>query len=305
MKMRWLFVLQGSPYQDDAQHAAESPASDVADLGAPDHDVADLGVPDHELERDFHELEQLHDLLEPLDAMDMELVEGSEERAVRSSWLEVADLPVTAGARRTVRDAAYLILDELVRCNTTFEAASRQQRMIAHSGVLPGRHGPGEGNMWPPSLHICRTLLEVPDLSHYQRDVCPNGCKWYFERLVRPEDHLRNCEGCDYCCCPLCKAERYTTAASGTKEAASKCYFLHDALEQWFLDPEWVGAFSEAWSKVGTPEASAWHQSKEFRRIMQTVRETAGARADTIQVCSIVYMHIVIAHRANGMTRHT
>jgi hypothetical protein len=160
---------------------------------------------------------------ELMDPIDFHLVDGVLQPSQRSQWLRVADMPVTPGALRTVRDTAWLIVDQLMHSTTTFQATSDWLRMLSVGGVLCKPHGPHENNRFPPSLDVCRRLLDTPDLSLYERHVCPNGCRWYFKRpFPTPEQHMRACEGCNDCKCPFCHCSRFVRNDRGFIEPGSK-----------------------------------------------------------------------------------
>jgi hypothetical protein len=117
-------------------------------------------------------------------------------------WTQVADHPLTPNADLTVRDVAFLHVHEMQRSSTTFTAMGR----MAHGPngrPVKGPSGLFEPNKWPPSLDICRRIMDVPDLSNYEHHVCPQGCRFYFDRLSDHQGHLQNCGGCNLCKCPL------------------------------------------------------------------------------------------------------
>jgi hypothetical protein len=252
-----------------------------------------------DLGQDILELKMMHDLHmeQPMCPIDCELLEGIPAPEIRSRWLAVAHKPVTPGASRTVLETAWLIIDELKRSTTTFEATSRWLRLLAHAGVMNGENGPDESNRWPPSLYICRRLLSVPDLSAYEIHVCPKGCRHYFSPLVSPEDHLRNCKGCDLCLCPVCLAPRFNKQDWGL-EPASKCYFLHDVVEQWMMDSEWLSYFLKSKETVGKEGASPWHQSKEFQRIETCLKALENAQTNPVRILppSVVPPDVLYSH---------
>jgi hypothetical protein len=234
-----------------------------------------------EAESNFGNAGDLEDLIATLNLggpgewspFDLELVEGVVDPQVRSRWLEVADQPVLPGAKRTVREVAFLVLDELKSNTTTFEATTRWLRMLSQADVLPGPSGPFESNKWPRSLYVCRSLLRVPDVSEYEVHVCPEGCRFYFEKLKHPDVHLAACSGCSNCRCPLCGAHRYQVTEGSVAVPASKCYFLYDVIELWMLDECWVEELQRAQNAAQTEQCSAWHRSKEFARIDAAVDE--------------------------------
>jgi hypothetical protein len=207
-----------------------------------------------------------------IDLIDIELEEGEVPSRVISKWTQVADHPVTPNADLTVRDVAFLHVHEMRRSSTTFTAMGRILRLMAHAGAVKGPSGPFEPNKWPPSLHICRRILDVPDLSNYERHVCPKGCRFYFAHLSDHQGHLQNCGGCKRCKCPLCNSEGYIITQWGSAEPYSKCYLLHDVIEQWLLNEKWVAALVDAVSTLD----SAWYRSKECERIEDALQNMLG-----------------------------
>lgn len=249
-------------------------------------DVLDRGP---EMSGDLENLIELFDLEGSEDwcALDVELVEGVVQPQVRSRWLEVADQPVMPGSKRTVREIAFLVLDELKNNTTTFEATGRWLRLLAHAEVLPGHSGPSEANKWPPSLFVCRSLLSVPDLSEFEVHVCPEGCRFYFAKLSYPDMHLSACPGCRLCRCPLCGGQRYVKAGCRAIPA-SKCYFLRDVIQEWLLDADWTEQLCRSLT-VCEDECAAWHASKEYARVDAVLDELieSGSTSDrSTQVCN-------------------
>jgi hypothetical protein len=145
----------------------------------------------------------------------------------------------------TVQDAAFMIVHELRISTTTFESAERFCRMLASADLVPGENRPYEERRVPPSLAICRRVLDVPGLDRYVIDVCKNGCRWYLASMSNPAEHLKHCTNCDHCRCPLCHEPRFVEVSSGRYEPASICYFLPDSLEYCFLNLVWVAALLE------------------------------------------------------------
>jgi hypothetical protein len=153
--------------------------------------------------------------------------------------------------------------------------------MNAHAGVVYGPSGPFEANKWPPSLDICRRILDVPDLSKYERHVCPDGCRYYFPNLADPKEHLRNCGGCCCCKCAVCNANRFERAQGGSWEARSKCYLLHDFIQQWLLNESWMAALLEAERTRQSP----WYKSGEYHRIEDELKGMLGEKYEDMPVC--------------------
>jgi hypothetical protein len=110
------------------------------------------------------------------DPINCKLAEGEIAPRTISDWVKVADTPVNAGSRMAVRDAAFLIVHELRISTTTFQAVERFCRVFANTDLVPGENGPYNEKRMPPSLAICRRVLDVPGLDRYVIHVCSNGC---------------------------------------------------------------------------------------------------------------------------------
>jgi hypothetical protein len=91
---------------------------------------------------------------------DIELIQGMVQPRVRSQWLHVAGCPVTPNSDLTVRDTAWLVLDQLKRSTTTFKATTDWLRMMARAGTLCKPNGPHEPNKFPPSLDVCQQPIQ-------------------------------------------------------------------------------------------------------------------------------------------------
>lgn len=175
----------------------------------------------------------------------------------------------------TVRQAAYGIMEISHRSSTAFATVAEFIRF--HSGLFPGRPDPDNAlNRYPPSLHVCRLLIEVPKLSKYERHVCPKGCTCEFPAL--PEGwraHAKSCEhGCALCECRDCGASRFEGFGKD-KRPAALCYFFHDVIESFYADSRFANAVREASQDQSAP----WLRTKQFDEYAAYI-ETCGLDRD-------------------------
>ena len=185
-------------------------------------------------------------------------------------WAAVADLDVCCDhPGYTVRHAAFNIVHVISTTGCSFDAAIKltwgtAYGLLAHKG-LPLPNNPG--NRMPHSMAACLAVLDCPDISKYIVYLCGSAIecfhRWY-STLSNPEEHLRHCEGCDQCRCPLCKEPRFVRV-DGKLQEGLMLYFFHDALQQFFLDADWHAAMAAE----RRDRSSDWYQTPECKRLMQ------------------------------------
>jgi hypothetical protein len=129
-------------------------------------------------------------------------------------------------------------------------------------------------NRIPPSLYASNKILDVPVAEQYEFHVCTGaGCFHFWHFMANPEEHLRTCEGCEKCVCPVCGMSRYKKNEDdwGGKKVLprQRCWFFYDIFHHWFLDQEWV----EAVQASRAAQCADFHKVPEYGRLLQALTE--------------------------------
>lgn len=101
-----------------------------------------------------------------------------------------------------------------------------------------------DGNLFPPSFHLVKAVLDVPDVSSVTRHVCPQ-C-WELFPELDPSDHQHHLE--DTCGTPGCTQPRFDVDLTGKGvPVRSVFYFGEEAsLKDLLLQPGLLMSIQEA-----------------------------------------------------------
>lgn len=151
----------------------------------------------------------------------------------RSFWWQKRDEKLYEGSPYTVRETAFHLLSQKVKHNTKDNEFNDRCRLEHHHLRPPG-------NLYPPSLHVCKVVLGVEPIQAYSKHVCVNDCYGSFPDLPEAEwaAHAEDK-------CPVCKTElRFASyrVAGGVKYKPRKEYWdfgLRETIREYFADPEY------------------------------------------------------------------
>jgi ferredoxin len=215
----------------------------------------------------------------------MEPTEAEAEQKRMSAWADTAHLPVDEREgpnSATVGEVAFEHLHALRRGKSVSEAeASVKFHSTRVKGSQPAAPD-NPRNRYPPSLYICRIVLNVPNLGRFEVHLCVDGCRTIFAWMSASEckKHARECQGCDICVCP-CGAQRFLQDPANLGEPALYCYLMPDVFQMFMSDPVWVKHF-QAVREQGDP-LHALNGSAESVRLRAALEKHGW---DLQKVCS-------------------
>jgi hypothetical protein len=181
-----------------------------------------------------------------------------EPRASRSISIERRDLPICPGAPHNVMEVAYQLFVNKIESNQKDNEFNRYCKLHSQY-ALP------EGNFYPPSLHVCKVILDIEEVSKYERHVCVNDCTVF--PIQREEDWLAHRQDR----CPHCEEKRFEEYRVAAGPCARPCkvfwYFgVAETMQEYFNDKEFC-------------------RLRRYARL-DTSDFWSGAYADRINLCS-------------------
>ena len=113
-----------------------------------------------------------------------------------------------------------------------------------------------DGNMFPPSFHLVKAVLAVPDVSSVTRHVCPQ-C-WTLFPGIKPCDHTHHLD--DVCNTPGCTQKRFEVDLAGKGAPCRSVFYFGEAasLKDLILQPGVLAAVRAHRVHALTDPAGFW-----------------------------------------------